>query len=142
MCFNDFKLCKKNIFKNTRIHRVKYATTVRSNKRIASLCVYTNSSASATYLSLYCFQKELAWCSIYSYIRICIISYDELTRDRITPYPHTAARLHYLLWKQIVTNALTVFFLLVTTNRVFVSVCICAYLNGYHGRRTWTGKIC
>jgi len=75
------------------------------------VCVYTNSSAFATYLPTHCFQKEPAWCSIYSYIRIlfCIISYDELTRERIAPYPHTAARLHYLLWKQIVTNALTVF---------------------------------
>jgi len=97
MCFNDFKLCEKNIFKNTRIHWVKYAATVRSDKRITSLYVYTNSSASATYLPIYCFQKELTWCSIYSYIRICIILYDELTRERIAPYPHTAARLHYLL---------------------------------------------
>lgn len=43
MCHNDFKLCEKNVFENTGTLRVKYEATVRSDIRIASLYVYTNS---------------------------------------------------------------------------------------------------
>jgi len=71
MCFNDFKLGEKNIFKNTRIHRVKiYAATVRKESPHCILYIYTNSNASATHLPIiiYCFQKELERCSIYSYM--------------------------------------------------------------------------